>query len=676
MTLTARFILTFAAVEAVFNPVVGLAFLHLLGYPSVLESLLVFALTWPPKVLVWVWYARAALRPYEAVARGASSVTEERLRQADTRLQQLPQRFAVFYSTTWLIAYPIGFALIGVVRPDLQLSSQAPLAVGLVSCAVWCGAVALAFPITSILTSGPAGEVSLLARRRGFSLERETGSLQIRIGAMAIALGLGPTLWMMALGYMKQVDADTRGRELAAEHAALRLALHSANDTGAPAPEVIGPSAPEGAPISESAVISVPTLSTTPSWLGADARRRLVDSLGASRSGRLLDGPNVVAFHRIGDREVAVVLVEAEDGSATKGFMISAGVFAIVVALWAPLSALVLARSVSGPLERLTESARQIVIEGKHAEMGALPVARLDEVGVLSERFNELIDMMRDLSKAALAIANGDLRVSITRQGDLPDAFRGMVDSLRTMVTEMRVTSVNLASAATEIFAASREQEAAAASQSSAMEEISRTMDSLSESAAHVSDAVQGVLDNAERTLENTDGMVKRIEQLSRQAGRIAEILDVIREIADRSDLLALNGSLEASRAGEGGQGFALVATEMRRLAERVTASVQDIKKLVADISDSGSTTVMATEESRRLAEGTTEAARQITFVSQQQKSGTEQVSQSVKNIAEVVTQSVSATSQTRTSAQLLKQQADGLAEMVRRFELSPAEAE
>jgi methyl-accepting chemotaxis protein len=114
----------------------------------------------------------------------------------------------------------------------------------------------------------------------------------------------------------------------------------------------------------------------------------------------------------------------------------------------------------------------------------------------------------------------------------------------------------------------------------------------------------------------------------------------------------------------------------MRRLAERVTASVQDIKKLVADISDSGSTTVMATEESRRLAEGTTEAARQITFVSQQQRSGTEQVSQSVKNIAEVVTQTVSATSQTRTSAQLLKQQADGLAEMVRRFELSTAEAE
>ena len=203
------------------------------------------------------------------------------------------------------------------------------------------------------------------------------------------------------------------------------------------------------------------------------------------------------------------------------------------------------------------------------------------------------------------------------------------------------------------------------------MVEISRTMDSLSESAAHVSDAVQGVLGNAERTLHNTDDMVHRIGELTGHANRIGEILEVIRDIADRSDLLALNGSLEASHAGEGGRGFAPVASEMRRLAERVTASVSDVKKLVSDIRDSGSSTVMATEESKKLAEGTTDAARQITFVTQQQRSGTEQVSQSIKGIADVVSQAVSATAQTRTSAQGLKTQADRLSALVKRFELT-----
>jgi methyl-accepting chemotaxis protein len=79
---------------------------------------------------------------------------------------------------------------------------------------------------------------------------------------------------------------------------------------------------------------------------------------------------------------------------------------------------------------------------------------------------------------------------------------------------------------------------------------------------------------------------------------------------------------------------------------------------------------VMATEESKKLAESTTEAARQITLVTQQQRSGTEQVSQSVKDIAHVLAQAVAATTQTRTSAEDLKVQADRLAGLVRRFQL------
>ena len=378
----------------------------------------------------------------------------------------------------------------------------------------------------------------------------------------------------------------------------------------------------------------------------------------------------VVAFHRIDDDRVAAV-IRRDRPSASTAFLVSSGAFAILVGIWAPLTAWLLARAVSSPIERLTNAARQVVEEGNLAKIGALPVIQNDEVGLLTEQFNDVLDLMRSLGASANAIAAGNLQVDVAGNGDLPEAFRGMLVSLDKIVREIRETAVDLASAAAEIFAASQEQEAAATSQSSAMVEISRTMDSLSESAAHVSEAVQGVLSNAERALKNTDDMVVRIGELSAHAGRIGEILEVIRDIADRSDLLALNGSLEASRAGDGGRGFALVAGEMRRLAERVTASVQDVKRLVSDIRDSGSSTVMATEESKKLAEGTTEAARQITFVTQQQRSGTEQVSHSVKDIAEVITQAASATSQTRASAQGLKVQADRLSELVRRFQVA-----
>ena len=167
-----------------------------------------------------------------------------------------------------------------------------------------------------------------------------------------------------------------------------------------------------------------------------------------------------VAFRRLDAHRAAVVMVRTPDG-APRDFVLSAGVFALVVVLWGPLCALLLGHAVSAPIERLARAAREIVEEGKQSEMDALPVARADEIGGLTDRFNDLIEMMRDLSVAADAIAKGDLRVSIQGKGELPDAFRGMLASLRAMVHQIGETSVELGSAATEIFAASQEQEAA-----------------------------------------------------------------------------------------------------------------------------------------------------------------------------------------------------------------------
>jgi methyl-accepting chemotaxis protein len=676
-TLTTKCILTFAVLDLLFNPLVMAAYVQLLGFERAGPAFTIMTVACLVKIAACASFLASDLRGVEAFRRDAAG--PEALRSADRALQHLPRRFGGFYATSWSLTYGLGFVAITAIHPDLALDPRAANAVLLVVIAVWFGGLAFAFPIVAMLTSDVAGDLSVKAKDAGIALDRPTTSLQLRIGLIALALGLGPTLWMMGLGYMKQLDAHTASAELSAELAAVRAA-DEWDEHGALTPTQAKTDADVvafGVSRRVLALGATGTVAPADGWLSDAAVEWLNEQPQSARAGVLADArlQRVFAFQRIDETRRAIVKLDTGANSPS-GFILSAAIFALVVGLWAPLCAIALARSVSAPLQRLTNSAREIVEEGKQSEMGALPVPRADEVGVLSGRFNDLIDMMRDLSRAADAIASGDLRVTIERQGELPDAFRRMLESLRGMVSEIRQTSVSLGSAATEIFAATQEQEAAATSQSSAMEEISRTMDSLSESAAHVSDSVAGVLSNAERTLENTDDMVGRIGQLSTHAGRISEILEVIREIANRSDILALNGSLEASRAGEGGQGFALVASEMRRLTERVTASVEDIKKLVADIRDSSSTTVMATEESKRLAEETTEAARQITFVTQQQRSGTEQVSQSVKNIADVVTQAVSATSQTRTSAEGLKSQADRLAELVRKFEVAKVGAE
>jgi methyl-accepting chemotaxis protein len=327
------------------------------------------------------------------------------------------------------------------------------------------------------------------------------------------------------------------------------------------------------------------------------------------------------------------------------------------------------------PLQDITRAVQQITEVGKLDEVMAITVTHNDETGALASRFNDLVETLRDLGAAAGALAKGDLEIRLAGEGDVAVAFRAMIESLGRIVRQIHETSVLLAAAATEIYAASQEQEAAAASQSTAMVEIRQTMESLFEAAAHVSESVRGVLSNAERTLETTDRMVVRIGDLTNHAGRIGEILETIRDISDRSDLLALNGALEASRAGEAGRGFGLVAGEMRRLAERVMTSVHDVRSLVGDIRASGSSTMMATEDSKKLAASTTDAARQITLVTQQQRSGTEQVLQSVREIAETLTQSVAAMAQTRASAEQLKSQADKLSGLVRAFRIETPSA-
>jgi methyl-accepting chemotaxis protein len=178
------------------------------------------------------------------------------------------------------------------------------------------------------------------------------------------------------------------------------------------------------------------------------------------------------------------------------------------------------------------------------------------------------------------------------------------------------------------------------------------------------------VLAQADRSRETTTHTAERITELSAHAGRIGRILELIREIAGRSQVLALNAALEGIRAGHAGRGFTLVATEMRKLTEQITASVQDIDEIVNDVRASVFATVNATLESNKLAEGTAESAHQINLVTQQQRSSTEQAERSMRDVASMIARSLAATQQVRALAENLKAQAAELTGRVARFRL------
>ena len=159
----------------------------------------------------------------------------------------------------------------------------------------------------------------------------------------------------------------------------------------------------------------------------------------------------------------------------------------------------------------------------------------------------------------------------------------------------------------------------------------------LLDSVRQVTSVAQGVLTNAESTQRNNQIISERIRELMVRQRRIVEILEVIKDVANKSELLALNAALEGTKAGEAGRGFSLVASQMQRLAESVMGSVRDIKDLTAVIRDATDASVLATEEGRKLAADTTRSARRITEIVEVQQSASAQVTEVADRLGSLV---------------------------------------
>jgi methyl-accepting chemotaxis protein len=210
-------------------------------------------------------------------------------------------------------------------------------------------------------------------------------------------------------------------------------------------------------------------------------------------------------------------------------------------------------------------------------------------------------------------------------------------------------------------------QEAASQQQAAGIEETRRTMDMMLGAAQQIADSSRAVLGNAERTVKGNRDVAHRIEDLNAHAEKVAEILATIMQVADRTDLLALNAALEGTKAGEAGRGFTLVAGEMRRLAESVMESVAGIRRLLNDVRGASLSAVQAGREGISLSEETTRSAGEIALVTQQQRQATEQVGRNMDDMARAVGSTMSNTRRAALTAGEMADMAAALAGLINR---------
>ena len=271
--------------------------------------------------------------------------------------------------------------------------------------------------------------------------------------------------------------------------------------------------------------------------------------------------------------------------------------------------------------------------------------------------------------RSILLILAGVGAASFTAMGILRAFFmRRMLRRFGGVFEEILETSGQLRSSSGSLQSFCTERAAGTAQQAGAVEETRRTMEALLEAARRISDASQQVFQNADRTARTTAAISAAIAALSSQAQKIAEITEAIRSIADKSDLLAVNASLEGTRAGESGRGFTVVATEMRRLAESVSSAAREIKQISGHIREAVHSSVIASEDGRQIAHRTSESAREITLLTEQQRQATEQVTQSMNEVSQLLMHATNATRETERTAQSLAELSDRLNQLTRDF--------
>ena len=318
---------------------------------------------------------------------------------------------------------------------------------------------------------------------------------------------------------------------------------------------------------------------------------------------------------------------------------------------------------------------------------------------------------------SAQAIARGDLTHQVRSEaadetGQLLNALGDMQQSLKGTLQQIADASNQLASAAEELNAVTEDssrgllrqndeiQQAATAvtEMTSAVEEVARNAMSTSEASRSASAQAGEGLGQARHAVSAVDDATREIdtsttivEQLATQLRDIGKVLDVIRGIAEQTNLLALNAAIEAARAGEQGRGFAVVADEVRALAARTQASTGEIEGMINAVQASSDQAVVAMGKSQTLvattqtlARATGDALEQIAVgigqindrnlviasACEEQANVAREVDRNLLNIQDLSTQTATGAQQTSASAQDLSRLAVSFNELVRRFKL------
>ncbi len=373
--------------------------------------------------------------------------------------------------------------------------------------------------------------------------------------------------------------------------------------------------------------------------------------------------------------------------------------------------------NLSRSFNRMVSNIRTAMDEVREkGEAAAASAREAEEAKLTSEKQSQYLSTSVESILAEMnKFADGDLTVELDATGDddiakLFAGFNKSVANIHAMIQQLQESIETTASAATQISSSSEQLAAGAQEQSAqanevaaAVEEMTRTIIDNSKNASQTAEAATSngrmAMESGEIVRETTSkmreiaqvvtGSAGTVQKLGESSKQISEIISVIDDIADQTNLLALNAAIEAARAGEQGKGFAVVADEVRKLAERTTQATKQIEEMIKAIQTETTEAVesmkkgtdevkegmvladkagAALEKMVAESQKSVDMINQIAAASEEQSSTSEQISRNVEAISSVSSESAAGVSQIARSSDDLNRMTEKLRNLVAKF--------
>lgn len=311
------------------------------------------------------------------------------------------------------------------------------------------------------------------------------------------------------------------------------------------------------------------------------------------------------------------------------------------------------------------------------------------EIAERTERIEEQTRIVKTLAKGLGDLAAGDLSSAI--QDEFPEGYAALrldfntaIHKLSQIVTKLKGSSKTIENSCSEIASASEDLASRTESNSSTLARtvsaVSDLSTSVAEAAANAGKANAKIRNVCEQVKLNSDVMTdakSAIDRIETTSGRITSIVDIINSIAFQTNLLALNASVEAARAGDAGQGFAVVANEVRSLAQRCSKAASEISEVVEESRGTVREGVSLADNANNAMIAINDGIDQISKIvddiassAEKQAGGLENVNQSIQKLDESTQQNAAMFEETSAANQLLSSEAKALSEVVNSFQL------